>query len=142
MKRFTKLGLFALAIFFSQVYPFVHFHHDHAEAHTSIAAHLFSLEVDPYHAHHGHNHDSSHEPADNHGHDHEFSQHVDWHIVRTHSNPILSIFNFVFVSIQANQTSESPSSTKRRHDSTTPLPDSVVLDGIEPRGPPVLVCLS
>ena len=131
--------LIALVVYFSQIYPYVHFHHAHAESDTPIYFCLHPVEVEPNQSHHAQSHDDfPHQSGDTHHHHHEFHQHIDWHLVRTHSNSILSHIEFAYISVQLEM-EPTPTSTPRYSIvASTPLPDSVVLDGIDTRGPPVL----
>ncbi len=137
LSRILRLGLIALAVYFSQVYPHVHFHHTHAEYDAPVNLSTQPIETEPYHSHHGHGHDDSpHESGNNHHHHQEFEQHVDWHLVRTHSSSILSHISFAYVSVKSDTEPAQTSSQRYYRVASTPLPDFIVPDGIDPRGPP------
>jgi ABC-type Zn2+ transport system substrate-binding protein/surface adhesin len=140
-KIFNKpllLLLIALVLYFSQVYPYTHYHHVHSESDEPIEKSTHQNEVEPSHVHHGHDHDDSpHQSSNTHHHDHEFDQHVDWHLVRTYSNSIQNHFDFVYISIQADITSTTSFSSLRYRADKTILPESALLDGIDSRGPPI-----
>lgn len=139
MNRVLRLGLIVLALYFSQVYPYVHFHHAHADHDAPVDLCTQPFEAEPFHSHHGHGHDdSSHESGDNHHHHQDFEQHVDWHLIRTHSSSILSHIEFAYISVQFDTDPTQISSPRYCRTASVPLPDSAVPDGIDPRGPPAL----
>jgi hypothetical protein len=136
LSQLLKIGLIALVAYFSQVYPYVHFHHTHGDEVNASEVISHPRDIEPHHSHHGHDHDdASHESSDNHHH-HELTQHVDWFLVRTHTNSSLSHIDLDYVSVQTDQDpTPAPSQSRQRIHSTT-LPESVPLDGVDPRGPP------
>ena len=138
LSRILKLGLIALVVYFSQIYPYAHFHHIHADAYSSEEVATHSTHGEPYHSHHGHDHDySSHQSGDSHHH-HELIQHVDWFLVRTQTTNPLSQVEFSYVSVQANLSPiPVPSQIGKRIESEM-LHELVSIDGIDPRGPPIL----
>lgn len=145
LSRLLKLGLIALAVYFSQVYPYVHFHHAHAETVAQVDLSLHPIDAEPYHSHHGHGHnhnqshdDTPHESGDTHHHHQDFDQHVDWHLIRTYTASILSHIDFTFISVQFDTGPTQTSSPRFDRIASTPLPDSAFLDGINSRGPPAI----
>ena len=138
--RLLLLSLIVLVLYFSQVYPYTHCHHVHVDSDDPIERNTHQTDVEPAHVHHGHDHeDVPHQPGNTHHHDHEFDKHVDWHVVRTHSNSIQSHFEFAYISIQVDITSTTSVSFWRYRADKTILPESASLDGIDSRGPPIFV---
>lgn len=140
--RLLKLGLIALVVYLSQVYPYVHFHHAHAGTDRAVKLSVLSADVEPVHSHHAHDHDNDHEAphhqSDNTHHHHNFDQHLDWHLARTHANSLLSHISFAYISVQVETVPIRASSPRYHTVISTPLPASVTPDGIDTRGPPVL----
>lgn len=137
LTRLLRLGLIALMVYFSQVYPYIHFHHAHAESDTPVDINVHPVDVEPYHSHHGH-HDSPHPPGDTHHHHQDFEQHVDWHLIRTHASSVLSHADVSYVSVQSAVGATETSFRGRCRVISKPLPESVPIEGLDSRGPPAL----
>lgn len=141
--RSGLVALILLVVYFSQVYPYFHFHHVHADHPITVETDWQVLDAVAHHAHHGHDHQhdipaAENRDSDDHHHHPEFSQHIDWHLVRSQlNNPLADHFvGLVTDRIEIDPTPEPNSWLARiiQFD----LPESVPPADIESRGPPAL----
>lgn len=123
------MAIVLLIIYFSQIYPYIHFHHSHDDSGfpIEISMHLIDVEADACTDHHedGHHH-------------HTIDQGTDWYAVRAGARYTVStVDNPVYVVDLGFVPKYEPRSPVRECSDDT-LPDSVPLDSFLCRGPPTL----
>ena len=139
LSSLLKPVIIALVLYFSQIYPYLHFHHAHEQSDTLVEVSIRPADVQPAVALHGHDpEDFPHKSGHSHDHHHEFDQHVDWHVARTYSSRVLSHVDFAFASVQLDLEAARARSVRCHRIDSTPAPESVPLGGIDARGPPVI----
>ena len=142
-QKLIKLGLIALVIYFSQVYPYLHFHHTHdgsADSHQVVSLPADAKTHHSHHAHdhHGHDHDAApHESGESHHH-HAFDQHVDWYLSRSHSDNLERLLDHDHVWV-LDELRIVPN-TPRHYPKVDPMPRSkpAYKRQVDSRGPPLL----
>ncbi len=128
--NWRKLPLILILAYFSQVYPYVHFHHSHDEQGLplEISVHPVGVHPDAIEDHH----DDVH-------HHHRFNKIIDCRLVRTCSNYTLSLIHLLNLSHRiASEPGDGPRSTTwvGERDSH---PELVRTDPFVCRGPPTLI---
>lgn len=144
LRNFTnlaKLCLVLLLIHFSQVYPYAHFHHSHVEADEPADFHHHVVADETHYSHddhHAHDHGSSRETEKNDGHDHhhEYTLHVDWHLVRPHSNGSQVTVDSSYISSSWSNFSQSITEERFSAPESIPIPDSALTGSTDSRAPP------
>lgn len=125
--NWSKLALVFLLVYFSQVYPYVHFHHSHDDAGfpIEISMHLIDVEADACTDHHedGHHH-------------HTIDQGTDWYAVRVGARYTVLTIDLSYTSVGVSSVPNNEPEWPTREYTDVSLPDSVPLDSFFCRGPP------
>lgn len=139
-----KIGLVALVVYFSQIYPYTHFHHAHTDSSAQIEQAANQADDDRrHHVHHGHYHDDDHDDSPlnsstDHDHHHEFAQHVDWHVVRLTLSTVTAHLDFHSYDIVEAEPSAPTSGSLFKCGDSKPPAESIPIGSTDPRGPPSL----
>ncbi len=137
--RLLRLSLILLVAYFSQVYPYLHFHHSHTESESPIELSMHPIDVNLRHVTEQHDPDSNSQDEDSgHNQHHEFEQYVDWHMVRTHSSSVHSNIESAYISVGWGSAPISDASAGLCRIESTALLKAVSFDGIDSRGPPII----
>lgn len=138
LSRALQVGIILAVVYFSQVYPFVHFHHTHTDCDVPIEVSVHPMDSQPHHSQHDHDEDRHHQEDGEHHHHHEFDKHVDWHIIRSSTNPARINIEYVYTPSCIEGT-PVPAPVHRIDFTDSPkLPAEDFIDDPAPRGPPVL----
>ncbi len=125
-----KLPLVLILAYFSQVYPWVHFHHSHDEQGLPIEISVHPVGVHP---------DAIDDHHDDVHHHHRFDEIIDSRLARACSSYTLSLIDPLSLSHRiASKPGDGPRSTTWVGDGDS-LPELVRTDPFVCRGPPTLI---
>lgn len=137
LRIFTTSSLIALILFFSQVYPYIHFHHSHEDASFLQSIEVPQTDRKLYHAHHPNEHDEdSHEDSEGHQHHTDYSLHIDWHLVRTISSSQYIQIDNQFIPVKIEIVSDEQVEVFKESDDII-IPEQAVSLQVDSRAPPV-----
>lgn len=127
--NWCKVALILILAYFSQVYPYVHFHHSHDESAIpiEISLHPPDVDIDGCTDHHedGHHH-------------HTFDQGTDWYAVRQGVRHIVLTADWSSLVVEGISLSDIEPRSSMREYADDIFTDSVPLDSFLSRGPPTL----
>lgn len=128
--QWLRLGLILLVVYFSQVYPFVHFHHSHDDGGFPIKISMHPIDVNPDDTagHHKGGHDF-----------HRLDRNVDQNATLSYSRYTLSLIDPLSLPYRTIAHPDNEQISTLWAEKGSPLPESILVDLFDCRGPPTRI---